>query len=135
VGATRRSLAIACALVLAIVPAAAGATRDLTVSVARLTVPASLQSGQPVSFGVRYVVRGPAVRRAMATVTLRLSGASVYRVSSLPAKVRPAIWKWDVRDTLPALTPGTYRAVATIMLTRGGKTIASATRATTVTVK
>jgi hypothetical protein len=135
VGATRRSLAIACALVLAVVPAAAGATRDLRVSDAILTVPSTLQSGQAVSFGVRYVVRGPAERRALATVRLRLSGASVYRVSSLPAKVRPAIWKWDVRDTLPALTPGTYSAVATITLTRGGKAIASATKRKTVTVK
>jgi hypothetical protein len=126
VGATRRSLAIACALVFAIVPAAAGAKADLTVSVSRLTVPSKLQGGQKVAFGVRYVVRGPAGQRAVAKVALRLNGkGSLYTVSSLPARVRPAIWKWNVRDTLPALTPGTYRALVTITLTRAGKRIAS----------
>jgi hypothetical protein len=136
VGATRRSLAIACALVLAIVPAAAGAKADLTVSVSRLTVPPTLQGGQKVAFGVRYVVRGPAGQRALATVALKLtSEGSLYTVESLPAKVRPAIWKWDVQDTLPALTPGTYRALVTITLTRAGKRIASvrATRSVKVT--
>ena len=135
-GATRRFLAIACALVFAIVPAAAGAKVELTVRVSHLTVPARLQGGQKVAFGVRYVVRGPAAQRALATVALRLtSRGSLYTVKSLPAKVRPAIWKWDVRDTLPALTPGTYRALVTITLTRAGKTIASAraTRRVTVT--
>jgi hypothetical protein len=136
VGATRRSLAIACALVFAIVPAAAGAKGDLTVKVAHLTVPATLQGGKKVGFGVRYEVRGPAALRAMAKVELRLTGVgSLYTVSSLPARVRPAIWKWDVQDTLPALTPGTYRAIVTITLTRAGKTIASrrATRSVKVT--
>jgi hypothetical protein len=136
VGATRRSLAIACALVFAIVPAAAGAKADLTVSVSRLTVPAALQGGQKVRFGVRYVVRGPAGQRALATVRLRLTGVgSLYTVSSLPARVRPAIWKWDVQDTLPALTPGAYRAIVTITLTRAGKKIATkqATRRVKVT--
>jgi hypothetical protein len=136
VGAPRRSLAIACALVVAIVPAAAGATSDLTVSVSRLSVPPTIQSGKTVTFGVRYIVRGPAARSALATVVLELNGTSRYRVTSLPAKVRPAIWKWNVQDTLPpAFSAGRYRAVATITLTRSGKMIArTSSRTATVTV-
>ncbi|MDX6566773.1 MAG: hypothetical protein QOE10_2435 [Gaiellales bacterium] len=134
-GAPRRSLAIACALVVAIVPAA-GATSDLTVSVSRLSVPSTIQSGKTVTFGVRYVVRGPAARSAFATVVLELNGTSRYRVASLPAKVRPAIWKWNVQDTLPpAFSAGRYRAVATITLTRSGKKIAGTSRTATVIVK
>jgi hypothetical protein len=135
VGAPRRSLAIACALVVAIVPAA-GATSDLTVSVSRLSVPSTIQSGKTVTFGVRYTVRGPAARSAFATVVLELNGKSRYRVTSLPAKVRPAIWKWNVQDTLPpAFSAGPYRAVATITLTRSGKKIAGTSRTATVIVR
>jgi hypothetical protein len=74
VGATRRSLTIACALVLALVPAAAGARRDLTVTVSRLSVPKKITSGSDVGFGVRYVVRGPRGRRGMARVGVLLLG-------------------------------------------------------------
>jgi hypothetical protein len=135
VGAPRRSLAIACALVLASVPAAIGANRDLTATVARLSVPSPLKSGARVTFGVRYVVRGPSSRTALATVRLVLRGDSRYTVNSLPATVRPAIWKWSVRDTVPALAPGSYQAIATITLTRAGKTIAQASRTMRVTVQ
>jgi hypothetical protein len=135
VGATRRSLAIACALVVVFVPAAAGARSDLTVSVSRLSVPATIKSGKAVKFGVLYTVRGPAARSAVATVVLQLNGTSSYTVTSLPAKVRPAIWRWNVQDTLPAVfSAGRYRAVATITLTRSGKTIARASRTATVRV-
>lgn len=138
VGATRRTLAIACALVLAIAPAASASARangDLTVTVSRLDVPAKIQSGKRVTFAVRYIVSGPATRRAMATVVLDLRGASTYHVTSLPARVRPAIWKWAVTDTLPvALSPGRYKAVVTITLTRQGKAIATTTRTQAVLI-
>jgi nitrogen fixation protein FixH len=135
VGATRRSLAIACALVVVFVPAAAGAKSDLTVSVSRLSVPATIQSGKTVKFGVLYVVRGPATQSARATVELQLIGTSRYSVTSLPARVRPAIWRWNVQDTLPAaFSAGHYRAVATITLRRSGKTIARTSRSAPVTV-
>jgi hypothetical protein len=135
VGAPRRSLAIACALVLAVVVPATAATRDLTVAVSQLTAPKKAHGGKTVSFGVRYVVRGPDRRRALATVVLVLTrGKNTYTVSSLPARVRPAIWKWDVKDTLPVLPPGTYGAVATVKLTRSGATISTARRTTSVMV-
>jgi hypothetical protein len=135
VGAPGRSLVIASALVLAFAPAAAGANGDLTVSVSRLSVPSQLQSGKHVSFGVRYIVRGPETRTAMATVVLRLeSKTNTYRVASVPARVRPAIWKWDVADTLPQLGPGKYRATATVTLRRAGKSIFTTSRAITVSV-
>jgi nitrogen fixation protein FixH len=136
VGATRRSLAIACALAVVIVPAAAGAKSDLTVSVSRLSVPATIQSGKTVKFSVLYVVRGPTTQSAQATVVLKLIGTDHYSVTSLPARVRPAIWRWNVQDTLPAVfSAGRYRAVATITLRRSGKTIAHTTSSTTVIVK
>jgi hypothetical protein len=134
VGAPRRSLTIACGLVLALVPSAIGATSDLTVSVAQLAVPPRIQSGQTVSFGVRYIVRGPNSRRAMATVKLVLRGDDRFSFSSNPALVRPAIWKWEVQDTVPALAPGIYAAVTTVTLTRAGKTISTARRTVQVRV-
>jgi hypothetical protein len=135
VGAPRRSLAIACALALVLVPAAYGAKRDLTVSVAHLTVPTTLKSGKKATFGVRYIVHGPSSRSAIATVTLVLRGSNKYTVNSLPAKVRPAIWRWSVQDTVPALAAGIYKATATVTLTRAGKTIDRATRITSVRVQ
>jgi hypothetical protein len=135
VGAPRRSLAIACALALVLVPAAFGAKRDLTVKVAHLNVPATLKSGTKATFGVRYIVRGPSSRSAIATVTLVLRGSNKYTVNSLPAKVRPAIWRWSVQDTVPALAAGSYKATATITLTRAGKTIAHASSTKSVRVQ
>jgi hypothetical protein len=134
-----RSLTIACALVLALVPVAVsaeGTTGDLSVAVSRLDVPASIKGGKQARFGVRYIVRGPRSRSALATVVLALNGdtATTYRVNSLPAKVRPAIWKWNVQDTMPQLAPGQYRAVATVTLTRAGKTIAHTKSSRTVRV-
>jgi hypothetical protein len=134
VGALRRALTIACALVLAFVPAAIGANGDLTVTVSRLTVPPRIQSGKTVTFGVRYIVRGPSSRRATAKVTLVLRGENRFSFSSNAARVRPAIWKWEVQDTVPALAPGTYTAVTTVTLSRAGKTISSATRTAPVRV-
>jgi hypothetical protein len=134
VGVPRRALTIACALVLAFVPAAIGAQRDLTVTISRLTVPARVTSGSSVSFGVRYVVRGPQGRRAVARVTLVLRGENPFTFSSNPALVRPAIWKWNVKDTVPALAPGPYRAVATVTLRRSGKTISRAVKQVSVRV-
>jgi len=138
VGATRSPLAIACALVLAIAPAASASARangDLTVAVSRLDVPAKIRSGTRVTLAVRYIVNGPATGRATATVVLDLRGASTYHVTSRPAKVRPAIWRWAVTDTLPvALSPGRYNAVATITLRRLGKAIATATRSQRVVI-
>ena len=132
-----RSLTIACALVLAPVPAAFGARGDLTVTVSRLDVPTKITGGKLASFGVRYIVRGPSSRTALATVILNLNGANTnnsYIANSLPARVRPAIWKWNVQDTMPQLAPGQYRAVATVTLMRGGKRIASTRRSATLTV-
>jgi hypothetical protein len=134
-----RSLTIACALalVLAVVPAAVsahGVKGDLTVSVSRLDVPARITGGQLASFGVRYVVRGPRSRTATATVNLRLTGANVYRVDSLPARVRPAIWGWTVQEKMPLMRPGQYRAVATVTLSRAGKTISRTTSSTTLSI-
>ena len=128
VGAPSRALTIASALVLALVPAAVGANRDLTVSVSQLTVPAKLTGGKPVSFGVLYTVRGPATRRAQATVRLVLNAdntSSRSTVKSLPATVRPANWRWAVTDKLPALEPGSYIATATITLSRAGKVVST----------
>ena len=131
-----RSLTIACALVLACVPAALGAKGDLTVSVSRLDVPTKITGGKLASFGVRYIVRGPSARTAFATVILKLNGANnnSYIANSLPARVRPAIWRWNVQDTMPQLAPGQYRAVATVTLTRAGKKIATTRRSATLTV-
>jgi hypothetical protein len=134
VGAPRRSLTIACGLALAFVPSAIAAKGDLSVSVARLTVPPRIQSGKTVSFGVRYIVRGPSSRRAMARVKLVLRGENRFSFSSNPARVRPAIWKWEVQDTVPALAPGTYVAVTTVTLTRSGKVISTARRQARVRV-
>lgn len=125
-GAPRRSLTIACGLVLAFVPSAVGATGDLTVRVSVLAVPAKIQSGKTVRFGVRYIVRGPDSRRAMATVKLVLRGENRFSFTSRAARVRPAIWKWEVQDTVPALAPGKYVAVTTVTLTRSGKVISTA---------
>jgi hypothetical protein len=135
VGALRSPI-IACALVLASVPVAVSARGDLTVTVARLDVPASIKGGELASFGVRYIVRGPSSRTALATVVLDLNGATntTYNANSLPARVRPAIWKWNVRDTMPRLAPGPYRAIATVTLTRAGKTIARTRSTRTLTV-
>lgn len=135
VGVPGRSVSIACALALALVPAAGAATRDLSVRVSRFTVPARLASGKTAKFSVRYVVKGPAARRATATVVLELNNKNNrYTVTSVPARVRPAIWRWDVADTLPGLGAGSYRATATITLRRSGKAIFHTTRATTVSV-
>ena len=124
VGVPGRFVILACALALVCAPSASAAARDLSVSVSKLMVPLRLKSGTKVSFGVRYVVHGPATRTALATVELVLSSpTNRYRVASLPAKVRPAIWKWSVRDTLPELGPGRYSAVATVTLRRSGKRI------------
>ena len=130
-----RSLTIACALVLASVPVAVSAKGDLTVTVSRFDVPTRITGGKVASFGVRYIVRGPSSHTAFATVTLNLNGPNnSYRANSLPARVRPAIWKWNVQDTMPQLAPGQYRAVATVTLTRAGKKIATTHRAATLTV-
>jgi hypothetical protein len=131
-----RSLTIACALVLASVPVAVGASSDLTVAVSRLDVPTKIKGGKLASFGVRYVVRGPSARTALATVILDLTGPNnnSYHVDSLPAKVRPAIWRWNVQDTMPQLATGQYRAIATVTLTRAGKTISRTTSSTTLSV-
>jgi hypothetical protein len=135
VGVPGRFVILACALALVCAPAAPAAPRDLSVRVSKLAVPLRLKSGTKVSFGVRYVVQGPATRRAMATVELVLSSpTNRYRVASLPAKVRPAIWKWSVRDTLPELGPGRYSAVATVTLRRSGKQISRVIRRLTVRV-
>ena len=138
-GATRLLSAFAIAMALAFVPAASGATGDLTVTVSRLNVQPTIERGKPVSFGVTYTVRGPVKRRALAKVALALTGRAGqrtrYTVASRPATVRPAIWKWSVTDTLPpGLTPGKYRAVATITLMRGKTRVARALRTATVTV-
>ena len=76
VGATRLLSAFAVAMALAFVPAASGATGDLTVTVSRLNVQPTIERGKPVSFGVTYTVRGPLQRRALATVALALTGAT-----------------------------------------------------------
>jgi hypothetical protein len=135
VGAPCRSLTVACGLALAFVPSAIGATGDLRVSVAHLTVPSKIQSGKTVSFGVRYIVRGPGSRRALATVKLVLKGSeSRFSFSSNPARVRPAIWKWEVQDTVPALAPGNYTAITTVTLKRSGKVISTAQEQASVSV-
>ena len=126
-------------MALAFVPAASGATGDLTVTVSKLNVQSTIQRGKPVRFGVTYTVRGPLKRRALATVALSMTPQAGqrtrYTVASRPATVRPAIWKWSVTDTLPpGLTPGRYRVVATITLKRGKTRVARATRTATVTV-
>jgi uncharacterized protein (DUF2141 family) len=138
VGATRLISAVACASVLALVPAAAGAAGDLTVTVQQLRVsPATIVRGKPVSFAVSYTVRGPNTRRAQATVNLQLTGTrNRYQVASRPATVRPAIWKWSVTDSLPsALSAGTYNVVATVTLKRGNTRIWRADKKMTVTVR
>jgi hypothetical protein len=123
-------------MALAFVPAASGATGDLTVTVSKLNVQPTIERGKPVRFGVTYAVRGPLKRRARATVALALTGPrSRYTVASAPASVRPAIWKWSVTDTLPpGLIPGKYRVVATITLVRGTTRVARAQKISTVTV-
>jgi hypothetical protein len=126
---------IACAAALAFAPAALGASPDLRVRVTGLTVPAQLQVGGPLRVGVRYVVLGPARKTAIATVRFQLnSKTNRYDVASLPGRVRPAIWRWDVKDTLPQLGAGTYTAIATVTLRRDGKTIFTARSSRTVTV-
>jgi hypothetical protein len=118
-----------------LVPAAFGAKRDLTVRVSHLTVPTTLKSGTKTTFGVRYIVRGPTSRSAIATVSLVFRGSNSYRINSLPAKVRPAIWRWSVQDRVPALAAGRYQATATVTLKRAGKTISHATSTQSVQVQ
>jgi hypothetical protein len=137
VGATRLLSAVACAMVLAFVPAASGATGDLTVTVSQLDVQTTIERGKPVSFGVTYTVRGPAKRRAQAMIALVLTGSQRigYKLKSLPATVRPAIWEWSVTDKLPPeLSAGKYKVVATITLVRGTTRVAQAQKTSTVTV-
>ncbi|HEY1479763.1 MAG TPA: hypothetical protein VGF46_07015 [Gaiellales bacterium] len=135
-GATRLIPAIACALTLAFAPAASAATGDLTVSVARLTVPATVRVGQTTGFAVRYVVRGPVKRRANATVLLVLTArGSTYRIESKPALIRPAIWNWSVNDKIPkALGKGSYRVVATITLRRSGRFVDATKKSAKITL-
>jgi len=66
----------------------------------------------------------------------RMAGTDVSGIgTSNSAKVRPAIWRWTVQDTLPpAFSTGRYRAIATITLTRAGKLIARTSRSAPVTV-
>jgi uncharacterized protein (DUF2141 family) len=138
VGATRLFPAVALAMVLALAPAASGAVGDLTVTVQQLrVVPSTIERGKPVSFAVSYVVRGPLTQRAQATVALALTGQkNRYQVASLPATVRPAIWKWSVTDSLPvALSAGSYNVVATITLVRGKTRISRARKTGIVTVR
>ena len=111
VGATRLLSAVAFAMALAFVPAASGATGDLTVTVSTLNVQSTIQRGKPVTLRRDLHRARPAQRRALATVALALTGQAGqrtrYTVASRPATVRPAIWKWRVTDTLPrALHPG-----------------------------
>jgi hypothetical protein len=136
VGATRLSLAIACSMALAFVPVAAGATGDLAVSVSRLKVPTKIRIGSPASFAVRYVVRGPATRRANAMVQLTLqSPSNRYRIESNPARVYPAIWSWSVTDTLPgSIAKGPYKIIVQVTLQRNGKVVAQTRRSTNATV-
>jgi hypothetical protein len=135
VGATRLSVVCACALALVIAPTSVAATGDLTVSVSRLEVPAKIVTGKRTSLSVRYVVHGPASRRAKATVKVVLLGTSTnnkYQISSNATLVRPAIWDWGWRDALPkVLGKGLYRVTATVTLTRSGKTISTAKRTAT----
>ncbi|MEO9173887.1 MAG: hypothetical protein ABI317_00130 [Gaiellales bacterium] len=118
-------MAIICALAVGVVPAASGATGDLAVTVARLKVPTKIVRGEQTSFVVRYVVRGPADKRASATVTLTLKGsANRYQFVSRPATVRPAIWSWSVTDSLPkTLSTGKYSVIARVTLKRSGKLV------------
>jgi hypothetical protein len=136
VGAKRLSVAITCALLFALVPAARGAKGDLGVAVARLTVPAKIVRGKPTSFIVRYVVHGPANRRASAKVTLTLSSnANRYRIVSNPAIVHPAIWSWRVTDRLPmSLTQGKYTVVALVTLQRSGKLVGQTSKRASATI-
>jgi hypothetical protein len=136
VGATRLSVVCACALALVIAPGSVAATGDLAVSVSRLEVPARIVTGKRTTLSVRYVVHGPASRRAKATVVVVLLGTSnQYRISSNATMVRPAIWNWGWRDALPKeLGKGRYRVTATVRLTRSGKTISTATRAGTTQI-
>jgi hypothetical protein len=136
VGAKRLSVAITCALVFALVPAAGAATGDLGVAVARLTVPAKIVRGKPTSFVVRYVVRGPANRRAKAKVTLTLSStANRYRIVSNPLTVHPAIWSWSVTDSLPtSLTQGKYKVIVLVTLQRSGKLVGHTSRTVSATI-
>lgn len=123
-------------MALAFVPAASGATGDLTVTVSKPSVQPTIRRGKPVRFGVTYTVRGPLKRRARATVALALTGQPTrYTVASRPATVRPAIWKWSVTDTLPpGLDAGTYKLVVTITLVRGKTRVAQARTNSRVTV-
>jgi hypothetical protein len=137
VGAARRFLAPVAALALVLVPSTAvGATSDLNVSVGSLTAPAKITLGNAVGFGVRYTVRGPVGKRARATVVLVLADKrNRYRITSLPADVRPAIWVWRVTDTLPkGLESGPYSVTATVTLRRGKLQIGRAKKTMQVTV-
>lgn len=129
VRAMRLSVLCACALALVLAPGAAGAEGDLAVSISRLDVPAKIATGKTTTLSVRYVVHGPATRRAMATVVLVLLGhGNRYSISSNAKLVRPAIWIWGWKDSLPkVLDPGSYKVTATVTLQRSGRTISTAT--------
>jgi hypothetical protein len=128
VGATRLSVVCACALALVAAPSSVAATGDLAVSISRLQVPAKITRGKTTTLSVRYVVRGPASRRARATVVVVLAGANNrYQISSKSTTVRPAIWSWGWKDALPkVLGKGRYSVTATVTLTRSGKTFSTA---------
>jgi hypothetical protein len=124
------------ALLLAVVPSAAGAKGDLSVAVGKLQPPKTIQIGQSARFTVRYIVRGPLTRRASATVSLLLDdGRNRYLIRSAPARVSPAIWTWTVTDQLPPkFTAGDYTVTATVTLKRNSKSLARATAVKDVTV-
>ncbi len=129
VGATRLLSAIACAMALAFVPAASGATGDLTVTVSTLNVQSTIQRGKPVTLRRDLHRARPAhaarARHRRARADRTAGQRTRYTVASRPATVRPAIWKWSVTDTLPpALAAGTYKVVATITLVRGKTRVA-----------
>ena len=138
VGGTRLLSAFACAMALAFVPAASGATGDLTVTVTKLDVQSTIERGKLVSFGVKYTVRGPlsgARSPRSRSPDDRPDSARATRSRLGPQRVRPAIWQWGVTDTLPSgLTAGSTGSSRPSRSKRGKTRVARATRIATVTV-
>lgn len=135
-GAKRLFPALACALALLSAPAAPAATGDLRVSVGSLKIPRAIRLGRSATFAIGYTVRGPARRRAVAKVELKLDDTrNIYRIVSNPTTVRAAVWSWKVTDQLPkSLDPGRYAVTATVTLRRGGKVVSRAHRRKMITI-
>ena len=104
----RAVLTIACALVLAFVPAAVGAKAISPSAVSRLTVPARIKSGKTVRFGVRYSCAARPRSGRLATGQAGVAGREPLPVLVAARAGPPRDLEVGRARTVPALAPGDY---------------------------